>query len=651
MGWLPVLAPIALAFAGVFVGRRAPRALGPFVLAAILGTLAAGAWAAIAGSSGALGWGPRLGLTVSATGFARVMTVLVPAVALPVIAYAMATEHEGRARLLCLMLAFVGVMELLVLAADLLTLLIAWELVGAMSWALIGHGWKDPANPTAATQAFVTTRVGDLGLYLAAGAALSATGALSYSALAGAGGWRLDVIAAGVLLAASAKSAQVPFSPWLFSAMAGPTPVSALLHSSTMVAAGAYVLIRLAPSLEPTGWFGPATLAIGLTTAAAGGLVAFVHTHPKRVLASSTSAQYGLMFAAVGAGSTAAAGAQLVAHAAFKSLLFLAAGIAIHVAGTENLGRMRLGRKLPVVAVASGVGALALAAVPPLGAAWSKEEIVATIVASGPWLAIAIAFAAAFLSAAYSARFWTLAYGRSEGSAGDPAGGDGVRYLPGRLEVAAVLALAITSLALGALWLPGAAELVERLTGGVLPAGPGVAAARGRNFVLSVVAIAAAFTMVAWLRRTERLASGSAPAAVRAAGLAWLGIPATARALVVDPVLGLSGVLARFDDRVVDAGVRGAAWIASAGSRVLSHRGELSIDGLVRTLAGGTLLAAGASREFDERTIDRAVEDLAAGVGGAGRASRRVQSGLTHHYYVIVAGGIVAILVALLVRA
>lgn len=650
MGWLPVLAPLALAFALVFLGRRAPRALGPLVLAAIVATLAAGAWAAIAESSGALGWGPRLGLTLSATGFARVMTVLVPAVALPVIAHAVATEHGGRARLLSLMLAFVGVMELLVLAADLLTLLIAWELVGAMSWALIGHGWKDPANPTAATQAFVTTRVGDLGLYLAAGAAL-ATGSLSYSALAGADGWRLDVIAAGVLLAASAKSAQLPFSPWLFSAMAGPTPVSALLHSSTMVAAGAYVLIRLAPYIEPTGWFRPAALAIGLTTAVAGGLVALVQTHPKRVLAGSTSAQYGLMFAAVGAGSTASAGAQLVAHAAFKSLLFLAAGIALHVAGTEDLGQMGLRRKLPVVAVAAGVGALALAAVPPLGAAWSKEEIVAAVVASGPWLAVVTAFAAAFLSAAYAARFWTLAYGRSRASAGDPAGSDGTGYLPGRLELAALLALAITSLALGALWLSGAAGLVERLTGGLLPAGPGVAASRGRNFVLSILAIAAAFTMVAWLRRTGRLASRSAPAAIRAAGLAWLGIPAAARVLVVDPVLGFSRVLAHFDDRVVDAGVRGAAWIASAGSRLLSHRGELSFDGIVRALAGGTLFAAGASRVADERGIDRAVEDLAAGVGVAGRESRRVQTGLTHHYYIIVAGGIVAILAALLVRA
>jgi NADH-quinone oxidoreductase subunit L len=396
---LPAL-PVAAAIAVVALRRR-PSAAVSAALGALVVAFGLAVWSAVVQPAATLRWGVGLQLTAAVTGFGRVMVVLIPLVALPVAAYAAATERAGRLRLLALMVGFVGAMELLVVAADLLTLLIAWELIGATSWALIGHGWRDRANGRAAAQAFVTTRVGDLGLYLAAGLTFAGTGTFDLAAIGDLEGATRSAVAAGILFAAAAKSAQVPFSPWLFAAMSGPTPVSALLHSATLVSAGAYLLVRVAPVLEPVGWFLPAVAAVGLTTALLGSLVALAQDHIKRVLAGSTSAQYGLMFLAVGAGSVAAAGAQLVTHALFKSLLFLSAGVAIHAAGSSNLSEMRLGRSLPAAAALAGIGALALAAVPPLGGGWSKEQIVAAGFERSPWLGAA-ALLVAVLTAAYA---------------------------------------------------------------------------------------------------------------------------------------------------------------------------------------------------------------------------------------------------------
>ena len=286
----------------VLLTARRPRLTGGVAVGALLATLAAGAWAANALPGTTIAWSPAIQLVLRVDGFGRIMIILVPFIAAPIVAYAAVSETEGRTRLLVLMLAFVAAMLLLVVAADFVTLLIGWELIGATSWALIGHDWHDRTNVEAGTQAFLTTRLGDLGLYIAAGAAFAASGSFGFDALRAAPTPWLEIVAGGVLLAAVAKSAQVPFSPWLFAAMAGPTPVSALLHSATLVAAGAYLLIRLAPVLEPVAWFLPLTAIVGIATALSGGIVAAVQTHMKRVLAASTSAQYGLMFVAIGAG-------------------------------------------------------------------------------------------------------------------------------------------------------------------------------------------------------------------------------------------------------------------------------------------------------------------------------------------------------------
>jgi NADH-quinone oxidoreductase subunit L len=625
----------------VIVTRQRPRTVGPIAVGALVATFGLAIWTAAAEPSFTWKWSSLLELGVAIEGFGRVMVILVPLIAAPIVAYAAVTEEHGKARLLSLMLAFVAAMLLLVVAADFLTLLFAWELVGASSWALIGHDWQQSENTESAARAFITTRIGDLGLYLAAGITFSATGSFAFASIGMADGTALNIIAAGVLLAAAAKSAQLPFSPWLFQAMAGPTPVSALLHSATLVASGAYLLIRLAPALEPTGWFLSTVTVIGLATALAGGVVAVIQTDAKRVLAGSTSAQYGLMFIAVGAGSAGAAGAHLVTHAAFKSLLFLGAGIAVHAIGHRQLAGMRLGTLLPRTAMLSGIGVLALAAVPPMGGAWTKEGIVAAAVHSSGWLGAGVLIAG-FLSALYAARYQLLVFGRANTDVTEDGRRSRQRHVPSRVELGSLALLAGLTLLLSLLWLPGAAGLVEDLTGSTLIEGAPWELAAG------VLVIVAAFAIVWLLARRQALLTMALPSGVQAVAGDWMGLPAVTSMLVERPVLAASGLLAEFDDRVIDAGVRLTASLARLVSRLFSLRVEWTIDGAVHAIANATMRTAWGSRRADDDGVDRAVEESARGIGRAGAASRRLQTGQLHQYYVMLAIGVAALLAALL---
>ena len=658
MAWLLLFVPSVAAGLVAMSARRRDLVL-PVATGGALAALTAGVWAAAAEPSASWRWSETLELGLRVEGLARVMVVLVPVIALPVIAFAGSSMHDdvGLTRLLALLLVFVGAMLVLVAASDLLTLLVAWELVGALSWGLIAHDWRDPERPAKAAHAFLTTRLGDLGLVAAAAIAVAGAGSARYEDLASLDGWQAAGVAAGLLLAAAAKSAQLPFSPWLFSAMAGPSPVSALLHSATMVAAGAYALARTVPLLPGAPWLAGAVAVVGLATALAGGLVATVQTDLKRALAASTSAQYGLILVAVGAGSTAAAGAHLVTHAAFKALLFLGAGVVLHAAGTLDLARLRIGRCLPVTAATFTVGALALAAVPPLGGARSKESILAAAAHDGAWLAAGVVVAA-FLSALYAGRLVLLTFGATAGSeeVGDPAS---------RIERVALVVLAAASVTLGIFWLPGADRVVETMTGGRLfdP--------EPWELPASIAAIVIAGGCLALLHRASRLVTLGLPTRVTTLVAGWFGLADLARWLVVDPVLVLARTLASVDDRVVDAGVRLAARVPQALSRSFSWWGERSLDGAVHAVAGGALRAASGSRRFDDRrfdgavqaiagatmqaaagsrsvdedAVDGAVEGLARGTGIAGTQSRRLQTGLAHHYYVISAVGLVVLVV------
>ena len=640
-------------------GARAVMAIG-----SLLVTLVVASAVAARRPTAEVRWGSGLTLRLEVHGVARGPVVLVAFVGLAVAVYALGYgERRGRSRMLALLVAFVGVMELLLVAGDWVTLLTAWELVGALSWALIAHHWRGDA-PTSAAQAFVATRVGDLGLFVAAGATFAATGSLRFAALGEVSAGWATVVALGVVLAAMAKSAQLPFSPWLFSAMAGPTPASALLHSATMVAAGAYLLARLQPFLDTVSWFGPAATAIGLTTALAGGVVALVQPEAKKVLAASTSAHYGLMFVAVGAGFPAVAVAHLLAHGLFKALLFVSAGVAIDASGGERLGAMRLGRKLPAVTALTAIATLALAAVAPLGAAWTKEEIVAAAGAQAPWLAALVVLAGA-LSAGYAARFQLLAYGplaRTATSAGVHADDatDAGQVAGRRLAVVAMALLAVTTVLAGLLWLPFGEDRLTALVGAGLPGG------EPWEVVASLAAVAAAIALAVVADRRGRLvAPWTGPGAERVA--AWFALETAGRALVTDPTLVLARAAARFDDQVVDAGLRSIARGASALARVGARGDDRVVDAGVRGvtrlttrlssgLAGRDDRAVGAGirgvsqisgwsghllTRLGEAGMDGTVEGLARLTGAAGRRSRRLQSGQSHQYYAGIAVGLV----------
>lgn len=574
-------------------------------------------------------WGAGFGIRLQAEGFGRIMAVLVPLIATPVALFASAAEgDEGGPRLLAWILAFVGAMEVLVLATDFLTLLIGWELVGACSWALIGYRWRDAERPAAASRAFLTTRFGDLGLYIAAAATFASTGSLDFVALETVSGLSLQVVAGGVLLAAAAKSAQLPFSPWLFSAMSGPTPASALLHSATMVAAGAYALVQLGPLLEPVHWFYPALIGVGLTTTLVGGVVASVQSDIKKALAASTSSQYGLMFVAVGVGSATAASAHLVTHATFKSLLFLGAGVAIHAAGTGTMDRMKLGSVLPWTGALMGAGALALAAVPPLGGAYSKEAVLAAAVHASGWIGAAVLVSGG-ITAFYAGRLFLLSYG--------PGSARVVEH-PRRAETVALAVLAVLTVLLGLLWIPAVAGVAE----GVVP-GEGFPKASPWELPASLALVAGVGTLCMVLWRRGSLFNLGLPESARNLIGDWVGLPAAARLGLVRPTLRLARALADFDDRVVDGGVRAAVSLGGGVSRLLATWGEWGTDGVVEALANATRQGAARSRDIDDRVVDGIVEAIAAATGVAGTRARSVQTGLTHHYYAAVVVGLLVL--------
>ena len=316
-----------------------------------------------------------------------------------------AGEHSAEpARFHGFMLLFAAAVAVTATASTLPALLIGWEVMGALSYALIGFRWREEKRVSAGLTAFITTRSADLGLYVAAGAALAGGAGLALGDLQDARSPWLHVIAAGMLVAALGKAAQLPFSFWLSRAMEGPSPVSALLHSAAMVAMGGYLLLRIQPLLEASGWAAPTAAWIGAATALLLGAVAVAQRDLKQLLAASTAAQLGFVVLAAGVGSVAGGAGFLVAHAATKAALFLGAGAWLSALGTKQLDALRgAARRWPVVGGAFTVAVLSLAGVAPLSLWATKDHILAATLESGPALFV-VALAAAALSAVYSGK-------------------------------------------------------------------------------------------------------------------------------------------------------------------------------------------------------------------------------------------------------
>ncbi len=298
----------------------------------------------------------------------------------------------------------------LVFANNLLEAYIFWELVGACSYLLIGFWFYKPSAARAALKAFWTTRLGDVGFALGIAVLFAHFGFLSYEKLfALEPSHALFLGLLGVYVGAMGKSAQFPLHIWLPDAMEGPTPVSALIHAATMVAAGVFLMVRLMPALQHTPELLHLVLWVGALTAFLAATMALVERDIKRVLAFSTISQLGYMMAAVGALSAGAAFFHLFTHAFFKALLFLAAGSVIHAMHTNDMFAMGgLGRPMRWTMILFLVGALALAGIPPLSGYFSKDEILlATAHAPGPFALLAVTV---FLTAFYMFRAFFLTF-------------------------------------------------------------------------------------------------------------------------------------------------------------------------------------------------------------------------------------------------
>ena len=301
-------------------------------------------------------------------------------------------------------------MLMLVLGDNLLLTFLGWEGVGACSYFLISFWFTDPVKASAGKKAFVTNRIGDWGFMVAIFACFAALGSVQYTeVLGGAGGLAettATLIAACLFIGAIGKSAQFPLFVWLPDAMAGPTPVSALIHAATMVTSGVYLLTRVNPIIAEAASWVPTTIAwVGAFTAFFAATIAISQRDIKRVLAYSTVSQLGYMFLAVGTGAYVAAIFHMVTHAFFKALLFLGSGSVIHGMHEEqDMTRMGGLRKyMPITAATFIVGWLAIAGVPPFSGFFSKDEILLYAWAENPALWV-VGLVTALLTAFYMSR-------------------------------------------------------------------------------------------------------------------------------------------------------------------------------------------------------------------------------------------------------
>jgi NADH-quinone oxidoreductase subunit L len=595
-----ILAPLSFAVL-ILLMRRAPTALA--LLGAGIGLLASvrlltGAFDGT-GDELIMPGLPDLPLRLVATPLTALLSTLVAVISTLVLVYAAGymKQDTEKPRFFATMLLFVFAMQTLVLAGDWILLLAAWELIGLSSYLLIGFWYRRPGVRTAATRAFLYTRSADLGLYIAAFILIASAGSSDIAVT-------LDVdggaaVAAGLLLlvAAMGKSAQTPLHDWLQRAMAGPTPVSALLHSATLVAAGAILLIRTATML-PSDTLLVIGIVGGITTVVTG-LIALGERDLKRQLAASTSSQYGLMLVAVGAGVPLAALLHLIAHAAIKSSLFLGAGVFQHSRGSTALADLEgAGRDRPRVFFGFALAGLALAGIPPLSGFFSKDAIIAASLASSNALLLApLALAGTLLTGAYMARALRILWhgnGKPQNIVGLGWMGAG---LAGLVTLAVILGAAFPS--------------IETLLDARLP----------ENTLAQVLGLSAALggLTLGWLIPSQGLLGPLLPWTQQGFAIAggfdtWLLRPALA--------------IARGCERLERSLYAGALAVGRFGlgiGRTVRHSDEHGIDGLIFSLV-------------------RATVDL-------GCRARALQSGLIHRELAITVVGTAVIFAALLIAS
>jgi NADH-quinone oxidoreductase subunit L len=434
--WICLLAPLGAALAITVAGERLTRRGAGYVATASVGVSFLSAlvtFAILLGDpphershySTLWRWltagSFHAGLRILVDPLSVFMMLVVAGVGFLIVAYSigyMDGDDEER-RYFAYMALFVFSMLLLVQGGNLLLLLAGWGLVGLSSYLLIGFWHDRPAAVAAAKKAFVMNALGDATMALALFLLIQRTGSLDFERVfppAGSfGGWAANLIALGLLGGAVAKSAQLPLQTWLPDAMEGPTPVSALIHAATMVTAGVYLIVRTHALFEAAPRVEELAAGLGAATLLLAGLIALVQVDIKRVIAYSTMSQIGYMFLGAGVGAYANGMFHLMTHAFFKALLFMAAGIVIHaLAGEQDMRKMGgLASFLPRTYWAFGIGALALAGVPPFSGFFSKDSILAAALANNGWygdLLWAAGLVGAFLTGLYTFRMLFMVF-------------------------------------------------------------------------------------------------------------------------------------------------------------------------------------------------------------------------------------------------
>ena len=406
-----------------FANTRLPRLAGIVAIIAVAGSLALSAWAlqsALDAADHEVEFIPRtlvesgslrlqVGLLIDA--LTAIMLIVVTSVSLMVQIYSQGymEDDPGYVRYFALISLFTAAMLGLVLADNLLIMFVFWELVGLSSYLLIGFWYQRPAAAAAAKKAFIVTRFGDFGFLLAILFIFTETGTLDIAGIEDAigngvvSGVAITWIALGIFAGAVGKSAQFPLHTWLPDAMEGPTPVSALIHAATMVAAGVFLVGRFFFIFEESQTAMTVVALVGAVTAIIAALMGIVMFDIKRVLAYSTISQLGFMMMALGVGAYGAAIFHLFNHAFFKALLFLGSGSVNHATGTFDMRRMGgLRRYMPWTTATFVIGTLSISGIPPFSGFWSKDEILSDAFALGTTTG-QIVFWAALVGAAMTA--------------------------------------------------------------------------------------------------------------------------------------------------------------------------------------------------------------------------------------------------------
>ena len=424
--WIVLLAPLVSAAVITLFTRRWKMLSSSISIAAVLVSFICSCFIFAHGTQGAAEFmwisisgvfQVPLGLTLDQ--LSRTMAVLVSGVGAAIHIYSLGymRDDEGKARYFAALSLFMFAMLGIVLANNFVMLFIFWELVGFTSYVLIGHWFYRDAAADAANKAFITTRIGDFGfmigilmLWMATGSVVFTEVAPQMSTLTGHPMF-LTVVALLIFCGAIGKSAQFPLHVWLPDAMEGPTPISALIHAATMVAAGVYMLVRVAFIIQGSQTALLVIAWIGTITAVMAALIATQQNDIKRILAYSTLSQLGYMVMAVGLASNDAAMFHLFTHAFFKALLFLAAGsVIVMLHHEQNIWQMGgLSRKLPITFITFVVGALALIGCPPFSGFFSKDAILALAYERNTPI-FAVALFTAFLTAFYVIRMLVIVF-------------------------------------------------------------------------------------------------------------------------------------------------------------------------------------------------------------------------------------------------